>query len=117
MTATAVVCAVLFPMPDVIAIPIILWITVALPAVLTTIIIYGGGYQRTFCVGTLFPSAIILLMMPFGGRGLFMFGLPGGEDFLFRLAVGIFWVSSLLIGLVCVGVRRLVEKRPASPPD
>jgi hypothetical protein len=116
-TATAIACAVLFPMPTVVAVPLILLISVALPAVLTTVIIYGRSYQRTFCIGALFPSGIFLLMVPYGGMTPFRFGSPGGEDFWFRIVVCGFWVSSLLIGGVCVGVRRLVEKRPASPPD
>jgi hypothetical protein len=67
-TVTAVICAILFPMPAVIAIPLILLITVALPAVLTTVIIYGGSYQRTFCIGAMFPSGIFLLMVPYDRR-------------------------------------------------
>ncbi len=114
-TATAIVCAVLFPMPIAIAIPLILLISVALPAVLTTIIIYGRSYQRTFCIGAMFPAGIFLLMIPFGSIGLFRWGSSGGDDFGV-LVVGGFWISNLLIGGVCVGVRRLVEKRPASPP-
>jgi hypothetical protein len=115
MTGTAIVCAVLFPMPLVVAIPLILFISVALPAVLTTVIIYGHSYQRTFCIGAMFPSGVFLLMIPYGSMGLFRFGVTNAQDDIgFRLVVLGFWVSSLLIGGVCVGVRRLVEKRTDS---
>ena len=114
MTGTAIVCAVLFPMPLVVAIPLILFISVALPAVLTTVIIYGHSYQRTFCIGAMFPSGVFLLMIPYGSMGLFRFGLNGEDDFWLRLVVFGFWVFCVVVGLVCMGVRRLVEKRPDS---
>ena len=110
---TAIACAVLFPMPAVVAIPLILLISVALPAMLTTVVIYGRGYQRTFCIGAMFPSAFFLFMVPYGGMGMFPWGSPSGDDIVFRMVVCGFWASSLLIGGVCVGVRRLVEKQPA----
>jgi hypothetical protein len=113
MTATAIVCAVVFRMPGEFAIPLILLIGVALPAVLTTVIIYGRSYQRTFCIGAMFPSAFFLFMVPYGGMGMFPWGSPSGDDIVFRMVVCGFWASSLLIGGVCVGVRRLVEKQPA----
>ena len=114
-TGTAIICAVSFPMPAVIAMPLMLLISVALPAVLTTVIIYGRSYQRTFCIGAMFPSCIFLLMIPYGSMGLFRFGVTNAQDDIgFRLVVLGFWVSSLLIGGVCVGVRRLVEKRTDS---
>jgi Ca2+/Na+ antiporter len=113
-TGTAIICAVSFPMPAVIAMPLMLLISVALPAVLTTVIIYGRSYQRTFCIGAMFPSCIFLLMIPYGSMGLFRFGLNGEDDFWLRLVVFGFWVFCVVVGLVCMGVRRLVEKRPDS---
>ena len=104
-------------MPAVVAIPLMLLMSVALPAVLTTVIIYGRSYQRTFCIGAMFPSGIFLLMVPYGSMGLFSFGANGPDDFWFRLVVFGFWVFCVVLGGVCVGVRRLVEKRPLSPPD
>jgi hypothetical protein len=40
------------------------------------------------------------------GRGM------GGEEFWVRSLMLGFWVSSVLVGVVCMGVRRLVEQRP-----
>ncbi len=114
---TAIACAVLFPMPTVVAIPSIVLISVTLPAVLTTVIIYGYSYQRTFCIGAMFPSGVFLLMIPYGGMGLFRLGSNSPDDYGFRVVVAGFWVSSVLIGAICVGVRRLVERRPGSPRD
>ena len=119
-TATAVVFALLFRTPAVVAIPLILFINVALlPAVWTTVIVYGRGYQRTFCIGAIFPSTILLLLALFTvldhGTAFYRWNSPWNspeEDFWFRIVVFTFWLSSLLVGLVCMGVRRLVETRP-----
>jgi hypothetical protein len=118
-TATAVVCAVVFRMPIEFAIPLIVFISVALPAVLTTVIIYGRSYQRTFCIGAMFPSVLLPLIILSGGMNVTLFhpNLNEYEAFPFRMTVCAFWASSLLIGGLCVGVRRLVERRPASPPE
>jgi hypothetical protein len=117
-TATAVVCAVVFRVPVEFAIPLILFISVALPAVLTTVIIYGRSYQRTFCVGAMFPSVSLPLIIVFGGMNVtpYHWNLNGFEDFSFRMTVFAFWVSGLLVGGLCVGVRRLVERQPTSAP-
>jgi hypothetical protein len=118
MTATAIVCALLFPMPAEFAIPLMLFVSLALlPAVWTTVIIYGHGYRRTFGIGAMFPSGIFVLSMAFDHLNLFRWTSIRGDDFWARMLLLGFWVSSLLVGGVCTGVRRLVEKRPASPPD
>jgi hypothetical protein len=106
-------------MPLEFAIPLIVFISVALPAVLTTVIIYGRSYPRTFCTGAMFPSVFLPLIILFGGMNvtLYRWNLGGYEDFPLRMAVATFWASSFLIGGVCVGVRRLVERRPTSAPD
>jgi hypothetical protein len=59
---TARACAVLFPMPAEFAIPLMFAISMGLPVVLTTIIIYGSSYQRTFCIGAMFPAGLFLLL-------------------------------------------------------
>ena len=118
-TATAVVCTIMFRVPTQFAEPSMLFISVALPAVLTTVIIYGRSYQRTFCIGAMFPAVFFLLFILSGGmdRTQFGRGIPGFEDFEHRIECFSFWASSVLIGGVCVGVRRLVERRPAPPPE
>ena len=77
-TATAIACALSFTIPAEIAIPIMLFISVAvLPAVWTTVIIYGRGYQRTFGIGAMFPSGIFLFLMSFSRFDVFRFGGVG----------------------------------------
>jgi len=114
---SAILCAVLFPMPVEFAIPIMMLASVAFPAVLTTVIIYGGSYQRTFCIGAIFPSGIFLLTVPYGAMSMFRMGFPGGDDFGFRLMIFAYWVFCGLVGANWVGGRRAVEKRPASQPN
>jgi hypothetical protein len=116
-TVTAIVCALLFRIPVVFAIPIMLFIgTAVLPALWTTVVVFGRGYQRAFGIGALFPSAAFLLLfvvyviagpMP-------RFGSANEDDFFIRLLICAFWLSSVLVGLLCIGVRRLVEGRPDS---
>ena len=61
----------------------------------------------------MFPVGVFLLYFGFGGmtRQIYMTAGPTGQDFQYRMIVFAFWVSSLLVGGICVGVRRLVEKR------
>ena len=62
--ATAILCALWFIIGE-FAIPIMLFISVAvLPAVWTTLIIYGRGYQRTFGIGAMFPSGFLMFSAP-----------------------------------------------------
>ena len=80
----------------------------------TTVIIYGRGYQRTFGIGAMFPTGIPLLSISFDRFDLFRFGGMGGEEFMTRILLLGFWLSSILVGVVCMGVRRIVEKRQPS---
>ena len=118
-TAVAIVCSLLFSMPTVAGFPLLLVFSVALPAALTTVIIYGRGYQRTFCIGALFPAGMFLVMFPFIEPNVFrfpeFFRMNEADWLVFRVVVVGFWVSSILVGSICVGVRRLVERRAASP--
>ena len=117
-TAVAVTCSLTFSMPAEVAIPLFVLISVTLAAVLITVIMYGRSYQRTFCIGAVVPFGVLLLTLAFAGVILFLDGpSPRGNSLATRLVVVSFWASSLLIGGVCVGIRRLVERQPASPPD
>jgi Na+-translocating ferredoxin:NAD+ oxidoreductase RnfE subunit len=117
-TVTGIVCALSFTIPGEIAIPIMLFISVGvLPAVWTTVIVYGRGYQRTFGIGALFPSSVLLLMVPFGRLEPFRWGGMRGEEALIRMLMLGFWVASLLVGVVCIGVRKFLEKlNPSRKP-
>ncbi len=120
-TATAIVFAVTFRVPAVVAIPLMLFMSAALlPAVWTTIIVYGRSYQRTFSIGAMFPSGMLMFFAFFAtlDRGMSFYRwnspLPSEDDFWFRIVMFGFWLSSVLVGLACVGIRWLVEKRPAT---
>lgn len=118
----AVACTLLFSMPPMPGLLLLLVFSVVLPAVLTIIIVYGRGYRRAFCIGAMFPA--VLTLLPLAVLSAILFIEPNGFDFYqsrltedtnwlwFRVYVGSFWILSVMVGLICVGVRRLVEERP-----
>ena len=115
-TAVAAVCSLVFSMPAVVAVPLLVLFSVTLAAVLITVVIYGRSYQRTFCIGAVVPFGVLLLSLGFGGIVIVMDGPgPRGDGFWCRLGLVGVWVSSIFVGAICVGVRRLVEKRRDSP--
>ena len=59
--AVAITCSLFFSMPAVAAMPLMVLISVGLPAALTMVLIYRRGYQRAFCIGALFPAATMML--------------------------------------------------------
>ncbi len=84
--------------------------TLLLPMVLVIVLIYGRGYARTFCVGALFPSAILL--WPVSGYPVFFYAIATDFDEMGWWA-GL-WVASIVIistifGLLAIGVRRAIE--------
>ncbi len=117
MTACwAIACAVLFQVPSWAALPVLVLCSVAYSAVLTTVLIYGHSYLRTFCVGALFLSVFLLPpISPLSGYKLFAvtkFTDLTEEDFRpVRVIFGVGWLSSILVGLLCVGVRRAIERQ------
>jgi hypothetical protein len=115
-TAVAITCSVAFSMPAMIAIPLLSLFSVILTGVLITVIVYGRNYQRTFCIGAVVPFGVLLVTLAFAGTVLFLDGPPSRADPLVcRLAVVGFWMSGIVTGAICVGVRRLIEKRHLSP--
>jgi hypothetical protein len=123
LAATAVVavtCSLFFSMPNGVATPALILITLALPCVLTTIAIYGRGYQRTFCIGALFPAGAMLvctsLMLLIHSISAYQNSVSQWKTFVdkvgpyYRPYVGGAWVSSLLFGLLAVVVRLLTEQ-------
>ena len=115
-TATAVAFTIVFRIPTDFADPLILFVSVAMPAVLTTLIIYGRSYQRTFCIGAMFPAVVFLLLIFSGEIHQLRWNLSRVVEFEFQVLVCSFWGSTVLIGAICVGVRKLAERRPPSPP-
>jgi hypothetical protein len=88
--------------------------------VLTVGIIYGRGYGRTFCIGGLFPAALILiaykpdymdLVRAIGWQDYYgTFGSPD-EILPWRVALSIFVAGVMIVvsGLVAMGVRWMME--------
>jgi len=112
-TAVAVVCAVMFQMPDALAIPILMFVTMAMVPVLVTVLIYGRGYQRTFAIGAIFPPGLLLLAFTPLARflGEMPMRMDRSDSVGLRVFFGVLWISSPAMGLLCVGTRWLLEKR------
>ena len=120
-TCVAVACTLLFAVPDPVVVPLLLAVTIALPAVLTTFIVYGGSYLRTFCIGALFPAATALYASAWF-LGFFLMGSAedlavvesGTFERTYRWYAGTSWLLAIVVGLICVGACWLVagKKRP-----
>jgi hypothetical protein len=117
-TAVAITCSLTFSMPVLVALPGFVLVSMIVTAVLITVIVYGRGYQRTFCIGAVVPFGVLLFALAFDMVILFLDGPPGprGDALAFRLTVVGFWASSILAGAICAGVRRLIERRRAAAP-
>jgi hypothetical protein len=106
----AVLCSVLFTMPEWAAELIFFWLVCIVPAILVTLLIYGDRDQRTFGVGALFPSGFGFL----AGLGITSVNLPNLPVWLSvngRLEIVLFWLFGALNGYLCVLTRRWIEKR------
>jgi hypothetical protein len=120
MAVVAVSCSLMFTMPNAPATVALLAVSLALPAVFTTVLIYGRGYRRTFCLGALFPAGVMLvcssLMILIHAISAYMNEIDIWVQFAdkvgpyYRPFVGTAWVASILIGLLCVLVRLLTER-------
>jgi hypothetical protein len=116
----AVSCSLFFSMPNKPATIVLILISLALPAVFATVLIYGQGYRRTFCLGALFPSGVMMvcssLMIMIHAISAYQNNVDIWVQFAdkvgpyYRPFVGTAWVASILIGLLCVLVRLLTER-------
>jgi len=115
----AVASAVLFTMPDYLAVPIIIVSTIALPALLTAALVYGNSWQRSFCVGAMFPAGMMFfctlvvvmycLDVDFENPGEFCESVTLQYS-SYRLYAGVSWVLSITIGLFTVALRRALQR-------
>ncbi len=121
MTAVvAVVCTLFFSIPPVVATPLMIVLMVTLPAVLTTVLVYGRGYQRTFCLGAIFPAGIMLLctslMLMIHSISAYQNSVATWEGFAERVGpyyrpyVALTLGAALAVGLICVVVRWIVDR-------
>jgi hypothetical protein len=113
MAAVAVGCSVIFAMPEWVAIPILIFCMIVLPAVLTTIMVYGTTRQRTFAIGAFFPAGFMALWLGFFALG---WGYNGDGETVVVLAivVAIAWIASVASGLLCLWVRYVIERKESS---
>ena len=65
IVALSMVFAVLIAIPDSVAVGIIVLISLALPVLMTAGIVYRSDNWRAFCIGGLFPAALLLLILLF----------------------------------------------------
>ncbi len=113
----AIGCSIFFAMPAWVAVLATVAIVVSTPVALTTVLVYGQGYPRTFCIGGLFPAGICLFpFSPLYGiqimSGLFR-GLGESAEGPLRclIFVAVYAVFVAGDGLLAVWIRRLVETR------
>jgi hypothetical protein len=93
----AVLCALIFAVPDWLSVIAAFCLMVLLPMLLTVGIIYGRGYQRTFSIGGLFPAGALLFLV----LQVFMFGR--GVPFAFDGDVRPFvWITLLVVCILCI---------------
>ena len=119
LTCCAVGCALLFAAPSYVAVPALIFLNVAVPAVLTAGVVYGCGTWRAFCIGGLFPSSLTLYTIGWM-LGLSFFEGPGDvyspdswRDFAedisatCRIYAGVSWAMTIVVGLIVVLVRKM----------
>ena len=122
---TAMALAILVSFPNPIAVPVLICLTIAIPAILCIVAIYGSGYQRTFCIGALFPTGITLYATGWM-MGLSLIEAPSVSDLdtleqwleffdevgaPYRVYVGAAWLLAMIIGSLAVVLRRHLETR------
>lgn len=66
----AAICSVLFATPPVVSVVEVVAFSLILPPALTTVVIYGRGYKRTFCIGALFPAGMLFLIASYVGLAM-----------------------------------------------
>ena len=115
---TTVVCiatGLLFAVPPEIGSLAAVGINIALPVVLTTVAMHGRGYQRTFCVGALFPAGVALTGIGISySYAVLVLGIGfmiENADLQWRIANAMVWGMIPACGLLAVVVRRIVEQR------
>lgn len=120
VTLTAIFLSCLFGGPDWVAGLAAGLVFIAAPVTFITILVYGHGYQRTFCIGALtFVGA--LLLSPTGFPYYLIFVFDGTDDTATRCYVLVGFVAGTLIaaafGLLAILVRRMIEPVPSAPEN
>lgn len=93
--------------------PLMWLVGLPLVPVLITLIVYGNSYQRSFAIGAIFPAAFQGISLIFEAHQL-VYMLTSNTslyDSDLRFIVPGSWAASIVSGLLCVGVRRLLDQR------
>ena len=115
----AMVCAVLFSVPDYVAAPVIIVLTIVLPALLTATLVYGNSWQRSFCLGAMFPAGMMFFYTLIVVLYYLDYELDGPGEFCetvsltyhsYRAFAGVSWVLSVTVGLFTVALRRALQR-------
>jgi hypothetical protein len=119
--AVAVALSIIVSSPDWIAVPMLMLLAIAVPALLTSVLVYGSGYQRTFCLGALFPTGIALYATGWAmglalvdgdlddlGEWLEFFEAAGNP---YRVYSASAWLLAIAVGSAAVAIRRRLEAR------
>jgi hypothetical protein len=122
----AISFALLFSIPNYIAVAAIITLNIALPASLTTGAVYTRNTWRAFCIGGLFPSGLVLYVTGwmlslslFDGPGTIR-NLANWVEFSdaiagqYKVYSGCSWVMTVLIGSTAVLIRYIVQKQTKS---
>ncbi|MBI3837669.1 MAG: hypothetical protein HY288_07020 [Planctomycetia bacterium] len=104
------------------AVPVLVLISVALAALLTTGVVYGRANLRAFCIGALFPAGGTVIALTWMLCMWFMAHeemkdfprlLAFFDKFAFTLRVwsGACWIMGLVVGSVTVGLRLAFQRK------
>ena len=114
MTCVGVATGLLFAVPAWIGGIASVLVNIAMPCVLTTIAIHGQGYQRTFCVGALFPAGVAIFGVGLGFALTWIDPssmLHANLTAASRISNAIVWGMIPACGLLAMVTRYLVEAR------
>ncbi|HVA49475.1 MAG TPA: hypothetical protein VNH11_24120 [Pirellulales bacterium] len=103
----AVVCAVLFTLPDGLALIVLATLGMATPGALIAGIIYGRGAKRAFAIGSLAAGGWALWIAPYFFYAAISGEWDGADITLVKWMFAGFYVALAVAGLASVGVRRL----------
>ena len=124
VSGVAVAPSLLVSAPGAIAAPALMALSIVLPAVLTIVVIFGTRYQRTFCIGALFPVGA-LGFATLWVVTLSLFDPPGGPrlhelvdwiDFFdeiegaYRGYSAAAWLLGLVVGYAAIWIRWYLER-------
>ena len=115
MTGLAILLSGLFGGPGWLALCTVCVLLIAVPMVLTSVLIYSRGYRRTFCIGALFPAgSTMTVLSPLSFPYMMMGAFDGvGADPATRLVIlaslTVYSMLVIVFGLAAVWIRRMVE--------